>query len=106
MGATSRRKLTLGTSAADRPPATRRNNTGDLLLSMRGTSGYVEWNRAGDHQFLAIVCADTAVDINVVEAGIRCLSCGHGKTAGGHVDHADVFGANDVDANLLGRSSA
>src|ERR1017187_4596459 len=102
MGATSRRKVSLPSAACRTPVKRRKDNTGGLLRGMSGTSGYFEWNRAGNHYFLAVVRAETAVDIHVVEAGVGCLGGGHGKTAGGHVDHTDVFGANDIHVHLFG----
>ncbi len=71
---------------------------------MSVTSGNVEWNRTGNHHFVAIVRADTAIHIQVVKAGIRCLSGSTTKfqTASVHVDYADVSRADNIDAYLLG----
>src|ERR1017187_11015178 len=99
MGATSRRNVTFGVSAADSAPAAKsKNSTGGSLRSMGRTSGYLEWNHGSNHRFVALVRADTTVDIQIVKAGIGCLRSGDGETAGGHVDYPYVFGADNVHA--------
>src|SRR6185295_10665780 len=121
MGATSRRKVTLGASAAASragnairtvslpicPPRLRGSASS---LGVRGLTdiGYlvgptdIERNRPRENGLhLAIVGAQAAVDVEIVAPWVGGLGGGDGERAGGHVDDADVFGADNVHTHVL-----